>query len=227
MQPSRRSSLRAASIIGSLAATWGVLFLAASQQPGYNHLRDGISALASRSAHLPWIGAIAIAMGGIATLAASFVLRRISQPAALSLALAGVALLVVAGTPISCAGGPAGCEMYPGGSNWISKTHLAAVGFYEFASVSAAMSAALALLRGGARRVAGVCAAGALISLLLFSAAPVELGLMQRAWLLLHSLLLAGVPYLSLPAPGGRGHGVVPATHSRRATINALISPEN
>ena len=75
----------------------------------------------------------------------------------------------------------------PGGSNWISKTHLAAVGFYEFASVSAAMSAALALLRGGARRAAAVCAAGALLSLLLFSAAPVELGLMQRAWLLVHS----------------------------------------
>lgn len=217
MQSSRRSSPRTVLIVGSLAATWGLVFLAASQQPGYNHLRDGISALASRSAHLPWIGAMAIALGGVATLAASFVLRRISQPAALSLALAGVALLAVAGTPISCIGGPAGCEMYPGGSNWISKAHLAAVGFYEFASVSAAMSTALALLRGGARRVAGVCAAGALVSLLLFSAAPIELGLMQRAWLLVHSLLLAGVPYLALPAPGGRGRDFVPGTHSMRA----------
>ena len=204
MRSSVWSSLGPALIVGSLIVTWGLVFLAASQQPGYDSLRDSISALASRSAHLPWIGAMAIAAGGIATLAASFLLRRVSQPAALSLALAGVALLVVALTPIRCVGGPAGCEMYPGGSNWISKTHLAAVGFYEFASVSAAMSAALALLRGGARRAAVVCAAGALLSLLLFSAAPVELGLMQRAWLLVHSGLLACVPYLALPVPDGR-----------------------
>ena len=201
MRSSLRSSLRSALIVGSLVVTWGLVLLAASQQPGYDHLRDSISALASRTAHLPWIGALAIAAGGIATLTASFVLRRVSQPAALSLALAGVALLVVAVTPIRCVGGPAGCEMYPGGSNWISTTHLAAVGFYEFASVAAAMSAALPLLRSGARRAAMVCVMGALLSLLLFSAAPIELGLMQRAWLLLHSVLLACVPYLALPAP--------------------------
>lgn len=204
MRSPLRSSRRFVLIVGSLFVTWGLVLLAASQQPGYDHVRDSISALASRSANLPWIGAMAIAAGSIATLAASFVLRRVSQPAALSLALAGVALLVVALTPIRCEGGPAGCEMYPGGSNWISKTHLAAVGFYEFASVTAAMSTALALLRAGGRRTAAVCVVGALLSLLLFVAAPIELGLMQRAWLLLHSALLACVPYLAVAPQGGR-----------------------
>ncbi len=43
---------------------------------------------------------------------------------------------------------------------------------------------------------------GAGLSLLLFAAAPMDLGLMQRAWLLVHSLLLAGVPYLAVTTAG-------------------------
>lgn len=195
-----RSPRRFWPVLATLAVTWGLVFVAAAQQAGYDHLRDSISALASRNAQLPWIGALAIAAGGIANIAASFMLRRVSQPAALALGLAGIALVVVALAPIRCDGGAAGCEMYPGGRDWISKTHLVGVGFYEFASVTAAVSAALALLRQGARPVAAVGLVGAVLSLLLFTAAPVELGLMQRAWLLVHSGLLACVPYLAVTA---------------------------
>ncbi len=197
-----RSSRRFSLIVASLAVTWGFVLLAAAQQPGYDHLRDSISSLAARGAHLPWIGAMAIAAGGSATVAASLVLRRVSQPAALALGVAGVALLVVALAPIGCPDGAAGCQMYPGGRDWIGKIHLAGVGFYEVGSVTAAASAALALLRSGARRAALAGMLGAGVSLLLFAAAPMDLGLMQRAWLLVHSLLLAGVPYLAVTTAG-------------------------
>jgi len=176
-----------------LAAFWALLRVAVLQQPGYELSRDTISSLASQGAVNAWIGVLAFATGGLGTIGLSFLLRRISQPAGLALGLAGVALLIVGVTRINCLDGAAGCLMRDATDAWTGRIHLAGTVLYEVAFLGSVASAALCIWRAGSRAAPLLAMLGLLSSILFFAVLPVEIGLGQRAWLLVHTVLIAGL----------------------------------
>jgi hypothetical membrane protein len=183
-----------------LLAFWVLLTIAAMQQPGYNAARDSISSLASRGAHDAWIGIAALAVAGAGTIVMGTWLGRFSPPGGLTLGLAGVALLILLVAPLSCVGGAAACSTQSEPRAWSEMWHLVAVNLYEVMFVAAIAVAAIQLLHRGARPLALAMVAVALLSIFLFAVAPCPLGMRQRLWLALHSVVLVALSIiLSLP----------------------------
>jgi len=180
----------------AIVATWVLFGIARMEQPGYEPMRDTLSSLASHGASFAWIGMAGISMAGIATVIASFPLRRLSQPAALAMGVAGFALLVVAFTRIACPDGAAGCSMGAATDPTTSTAHLAAIMVFEVTFVSAIGSAAICLWRSGARLASVGAIVGMVLSILFVALAPMEIGMKQRLWLLVNSLLLVGCQLL-------------------------------
>jgi hypothetical protein len=202
-------------IIGLVAivSTWVLFGIARMEQPGYEPMRDTISSLASHGASFGWIGVLGISIAAAATVIASIVLRRLSQPAALAIGVAGFALLLVAFTRIACPDGAAGCAMGPATAYSTATAHTVGLIVFEVTFVGAIGSAAICLWRAGAR-VASVCAiVGMLLSILFFAVAPLEIGMKQRLWLLVNSLLVSGCLLLRYHPVGGSAHAVL---HPRR-----------
>jgi hypothetical protein len=214
----RRSIARGAVIGWGLGLVWGLSFAAGVPQPGYEWTRDSLSALAAIGAESAWIGMLAIGLAGAATIAASLILRRISPPGALTLVVAGGALIVIAGAQIQCHGGAAGCHMVPELGKWKGQVHLAAVGLYELCFVAAIGSAAISLWRAGLHGEALIGLVGMLASLVLFAhpsalgfSDPDALGLYQRMWLASHSLMIVGLHVCEMRARRMRGPAPEPA----------------
>jgi hypothetical protein len=204
----RRSATRLGDVspvvigLAAIVATWVVLGIARTAQPGYVAMRDTISSLASHGASFPWIGMAGIAIAGIATVMASFPLRRLSQPAALAMGVAGFALLVVAFTRIACPDGAAGCSMGGATDPATSTAHLAAIMVFEVTFVTAIGSAAICLWRSGARIASLGAIVGMVLSIVFVALAPMEVGMKQRLWLLVNSLLLVGCQLLPFRGVG-------------------------
>jgi hypothetical membrane protein len=139
----------AVSVLAPLGMIGGFTLAAARQGPGFDPLRETISALATQSAALPWIMTAGLALTGVGHLATAAALRPAATPGRLLLATGGLATCVVAAQPI---------DVYP-------PVHAvaAAVGFAALALWPAASAR-----RGGSgvlSRRAGVTAAGALLAL--------------------------------------------------------------
>lgn len=182
--------------------------IATRLQPGYDPAQDSLSSLASNGAAGPWIGMLAIATSGLVALIAMISLRRLTPPGALALGVAGVALFLVAGTRIDCPGGAAGCLMGPTTSYLTATSHTMGLILFEVMFIGAIASAAICLWRGGWRRMAMVAIIGIILSLFFFAVAPTGIGLRQRAWLLVNTVLMAGCV-------------VIPARFDRRESRSA------
>lgn len=191
------------SVIGipAILATWVLFRLASMDQPGYEPMRDTISSLASHGAIHAWIGALGMASAGLATILGSLPLRRISQPAALALGVAGVALFAVTFTRIACPNGAAGCAMGTDTDAATAAAHLAGIALFEVGLVTAIASAALCLWRAKVRWPAVVALIGIILSIAFFALVPVEVGMRQRAWLLVNTVLIAATYVSWIPAP--------------------------
>jgi hypothetical protein len=219
----RRWALLAPSAIGipAIVATWVFMRLAAIQQPGYDSLRDTISSLASEGATLAWLGMLTISVAGAATILASIPLRRVSQPAALALGVAGMALFVVAFTRIACPEGAAGCEMRTTTAHMTAEAHIIALVVFEIALTGAVASTALCLWRAGARTAAVIGIVAIVLSIGFFAVVPLDVGTRQRLWLLVNSVLIGVAHVVRLPTdPAVRRSTVAPrlnASESGRA----------
>ncbi|HEX8067796.1 MAG TPA: DUF998 domain-containing protein, partial [Thermoleophilaceae bacterium] len=96
-----------AAIAGQLAftASW---IVAGALDPGYSHLRSGVSALAANDAAHPWIVTVGIVVLGLSIAAvgpavASILPRRTAtKVAAWAFALAGLVIVLVAVFPVDC-----------------------------------------------------------------------------------------------------------------------------
>ncbi len=198
-------------VYAGMALFWVLLMGAALVQPGYDSARDSISSLASHGAALPWIGMLALVLAAFGILGAGLLLRRISDPAALTLGLAGLALLVVAVTRITCPMGAAECAMSDATPDMTSRWHWLGSALYEMAILAATACASLCLWRAGRRTFATWLLIGIAASLLLFAGLPIEFGLRQRANMLVHTALIAGLISASLRhSPLHRGRVVSP-----------------
>lgn len=98
-------------VVAGLAVFWGAVLAAAAVNPAYSHRRDYVSTLAAHGAEHAWLGVVAIAAAAVAMLAGATLVRSLSRPAALVIALAGVGFLVVAFTRLDCPNGAAGCGL--------------------------------------------------------------------------------------------------------------------
>lgn len=186
-----RVSPRAAVVI-CLALFWAVLRMAALQQPGYDLNRDTISSLASNGANDAWIGIGALGLAGLGMMLLSRRTARVTPPGALSLVAAGIALMVVAGSRITCPDGAAGCEMIDATSPFVGQIHMTATVLYQVTFLVATACVAVATWRRGARAWPIIALLGMMLSVGLFAAAPLGVGVAQRMWMLSQSLLLAG-----------------------------------
>lgn len=171
---------------------WVVLRIAALDHPGYDLSRDTISSLAADGANDAWIGIAALGLAGIGMMLVSRMVARLTPPGALSLVAAGIALLVVAGSRITCPDGAAGCEMVDATSPFIAQVHFTATVLYQVTFLVATACVAVAHWRRGARAWPIITLLGMLLCVGLFAATPLGLGVGQRMWMLSQSALLAG-----------------------------------
>lgn len=172
---------------GGVVSFWLLTSGAGALAPGYSFRDDYTSSLAGRGSSVAALGIAALAVLGLAHLAAAASVRGV---VAGPLALAGVAGLVVAAFRVGCPDGAAGCSF---GANdppadLTDMVHGLAVGGYEIALVVAMVVVAV---RGNRRwssgfRVLTVVAAVASV-LLLLQTGGVDNGLWQRGWLIVNT----------------------------------------
>lgn len=176
--------------VGALAVFWVGTVVAGALAPGYSARADYISSLAGRGSEVAPLGIAALlALAGAHLAAAVAVRGRTAVP----LALAGLCGLAVATFRTACPLGAAGCgsganETVP---DLADSVHVYGVVGYEIALVAAMLAVAARLAR--TRPVAAaltVAAAVASIGLALAIGGP-DLGVWQRAWLLVNTGWLA------------------------------------
>ena len=177
-----------------LAVFWLLVLLGGAVNPGYSHLHDHVSDLASYGARAAWIGGLAIATFGVADLVAARVLVERTRTAAVALVVAGVAGLVIALARIHCGGGAAGCASSTvEDSTWTDSVHAGAVVVNAFTFSLAMIVCAFGAV-GLARPlwwrfvVAGLAVLS--LGLLAQSVGPDVAGAWQRAWLAVNTALL-------------------------------------
>lgn len=204
-RPSIRAEYRSPrlAILAGIALFWMLLGAAGLVQPNYDAARDSVSSLAAHGASHAWLGFSAIAVGGLGLIGLSLLTRRISEPAALTLGLAGVALLIVAVTRINCPVGAAHCAMSDATPALTGLWHKLSTALYEFFFMAAMACVAMCCWRARVRTHAALMILGIVASILLFAVLPIEFGLRQRANLLVHTLLIAGLLVAALPALHG------------------------
>jgi hypothetical protein len=164
-----------------------------------------VSSLAAHGASHAWLGFSAIGLGGVGVIGLSLHTRRLSEPAALTLGLAGVALLIVAVTRINCPVGAAHCAMSDATPTLTSIWHKLSTALYEFFFMAAMACVSMCSWRAGMRTHAALMIIGIVASILLFAVLPIDFGLRQRANLLVHTLLIAGLLVAASPALRGDG----------------------
>lgn len=178
-----------------LAAFWLLSLWGGTRAPGYDLVQDTLSALAARG---PGDSLWGVAAGLALVLAhalGSLGLwhRRQRLPAALLAAAssAGLALMLL---PVACPRGPAGCSgVFSGRSpDLTSALHRDAAAIYAALFALTCLALADGLFRTGRAPTAALVAAAACLSVVLALGlrTGVALGLWERAWLALNSVLL-------------------------------------
>ncbi|HEV2088472.1 MAG TPA: DUF998 domain-containing protein [Cryptosporangiaceae bacterium] len=164
--------------------------VAGAVNPGYSHRRDFLSALAGLGAESRWIGVLALTGLAVFHLGAALWTTARARAAfrgvAVFLFVAGLAGLVVAASPITCARGAARCAGPEGGpAGWTDTVHSVGVVVYEVALVGAMLTLAWVLWRG-ARRWAlalGSVAFAVASGWTFVAIGPPDHGAWQRVWL--------------------------------------------
>lgn len=134
----------------ALVGFWGLVAVGGALEPGYSHVEDYVSRLASFGARVPGVGIGAIAALATAHAAGAVVLHRLrARPAAVALGAAATSGYVVAAFRIHCPGGAAGCVGAGDEEPWTDTVHAVGVVSYEvFLLVAVVASAAWAGRRG-------------------------------------------------------------------------------
>ena len=188
---------------GLLAVFWLLVVSAGALNPGYSHLTDHVSDLASFGARAPWVGILAIAAFGLADLIGARVLAPATRRGAVSLAAAGAAGVAIAVSRIHCSEGAAGCATATVDDNtWTDSVHSGAVIINALAFCVALLACALGPYGSGRRRGwRALVVVLALLSLFLLSRSvgTDHAGAWQRGWLLTNTGALLLV---TLPRPG-------------------------
>ncbi|MET0189271.1 MAG: DUF998 domain-containing protein, partial [Pseudonocardia sediminis] len=119
-----------------VALFWVLTLTAGALVPGYSIRQDYVSSLAGRGSSVAVLGIAAIAVLGLAHLAAARVVR---GGLAVALVLAGLAGLTIAAFRVGCPLDAAGCSFTPGNriADASSAVHGYAVAAYEVALVVA------------------------------------------------------------------------------------------
>jgi Protein of unknown function (DUF998) len=169
-------------VAGCVGLFWIGTLVAGALAPGYDPVRDYVSSLAGRGSVVAPIGIAAIALLGLAHLAAAR--GRLTVP----LGLAGVAGLTIAGFRTACPLGAAGCGTAPNTVADLSSTvHGLAVAGYEVAVVAAMLLVAITRRRDEkVFALVSVIAAVLSVALLLNTGGAAN-GLWQRGWLLVNT----------------------------------------
>jgi hypothetical protein len=179
---------------GLLVAFWLLVVLGGAVNPGYSHLHDHVSDLASFGARAAWIGGLAIASFGLADVAAARVVGPGSRWAAAALVVAGVAGVVIALSRIHCTDGAAGCPTSTvADSTWTDSLHAGAVAVNAFAFSLAMLVCALGAFgvrRSWAWRFSVVVLAVVSPGFLAQSVGTDYVGAWQRGWLLTNTVAL-------------------------------------
>jgi hypothetical protein len=186
--------LRRAEAIGAArAAVAGVLLfwvgtlVAGALAPGYSPRADYVSSLAGRGSQVAVLGVAALAVLGLAHLAAAVALR---GAVGVALSLAGLAGLTVAAFRTGCPGGAAGCGFGRNDppADLADTVHGLAVVGYEVALVAAMVLVVAGALRTGRSRWAVLTGAAAIVSvILLLQVGGAENGAWQRGWLMVNT----------------------------------------
>ena len=175
-----------------VALFWGLVLVAGALVPGYAARQDYVSSLAGRGSSVAVLGVAAIAVLGLAHLAAAATVR--GGPA-VPLVLAGLAGLTIAAFRVGCPLDAAGCSFAPGNriGDAQSGVHGLAVAAYEVALVVAMVAVAVSR-RASDRAFALVTAVATPASaVLLLSTGGDANGLWQRAWLLVNTAWLVAL----------------------------------
>ncbi len=179
--------------VGGVVSFWLLALVAGALAPGYSVRDDYTSSLAGRGSSVAVLGIAALAVLGLAHLAAVASMRGVL---AAPLALAGVAGLIVAAFRVGCPGGAAGCSFGANDSpaDLADMVHGLAVVGYEIALVVAMVVVALGGNHRWSRgfRVLAVVAAVASV-LLLLQTGGADNGLWQRGWLIVNTGWLVAV----------------------------------
>jgi Protein of unknown function (DUF998) len=164
---------------GLVLLFWVGTLVGGALAPGYDLTQDYVSSLAGRGSAVAPIGIAAIALLGLAHLAAAR--GRLAVP----LGLAGVAGLTIAAFRTACPYGAAGCGTAPNTAADLPGTvHGLAVVGYEVAVVAAMVVVAVSRPRD--EKVFAVLAAVLSVVLLLNTGGAFN-GLWQRGWLLVNT----------------------------------------
>jgi len=103
--------LAAVPVLTGIASFWSAILVAAALEPGYRHRRDYLSTLAADGAGHAEVAIFAIVAVAAAMLFASLLVRRLSRPAGVAVALAGVGFVVAAFIRLECPNGAAACGL--------------------------------------------------------------------------------------------------------------------
>lgn len=196
-------------VAGFLALFWGLVLLGGAVEPGYSHVEDYVSRLASFGAAFPVVGILAIAALATAHGATALGLGRSGARApAGTLGVAAIAGYVVAALRVHCPGGAAGCAgTATAPDSWTDAVHAAAVLAYEVALLAAMLTTAGWAARRRRRALAAmslVAAAASLVSVLRIEEPAA--GADQRLWLAVSCAWLLSVGFLSRPWAPDRAH---------------------
>jgi Protein of unknown function (DUF998) len=143
-------------VLTGVACFWSAILVAAALEPGYTHRRDYVSTLAAHGAEHAVLAIFAIVAAAAAMLFASRLVRRVSRPAGVAIALAGLGVIVAAFTRLDCPDGAAACGL--GGRFEVSGSteiaHWTATTTSSILLIAGIALTGIALLRRG-RRVSG------------------------------------------------------------------------
>lgn len=174
--------------VAGVVLFWLGALVAGALASGYSLRADYISSLAGRGSEVAVLGIAALAVLGLAHLAAAAVLRR-SLPVAGPLAVAGLAGLTVSAFRTGCPTGAAGCGFGANDAPAVLAdiVHVEAVVGYEIALVVAMVAVVLGATGRSAalRALTAVAAVGS--PLLLLQVGGADSGLWQRAWLVVNT----------------------------------------
>ena len=183
--------------MGGVGLFWIGTVVGGALVPGYDPTRDYVSSLAGRGSAVAPIGIAAIALLGLAHLAAA------RGALTVPLGLAGAAGLMIAAFRTACPLGAAGCGTAPNTAPDLSSTvHGLAVAGYEVAIVAAMLLVAITRRRDE-KVFALVSVLVAVVSVvLLLNTGGAFNGLWQRGWLLVNTGWLIAVSRTRAPSPG-------------------------
>ena len=193
-------------VTGALALFWVLILVAGVLSDGYTLQDNYMSALAARGSDVAVLGVAALSVFAAAHGLAAWFVRRLSPLTAVFLVGAAVAFGAAAAFRSDCPGGAAGCRGAAPRSrsgpdvDRLTTLHGIAALEYQFFVVAAVVTLAAVALRHRTWWLAGASLGAALVSMRLFAREGDHLGILQRLWLLDHSVWLVLAVAVSAPA---------------------------